>query len=125
MIEYANDSVIRALKQYDMLSKSLKLTGDLEQREDICYQMTRIITRVLDITNGIYEDKYKKIVNRTTYLMDEEKNKLLELINLINERRAYINNQITSNSDATGITIEVDSILGEDKLDEYKEEVKV
>ena len=125
MIEYANDSVIRALKQYDMLSKSLKLTGDLEQRQDICYQMTRIITRVLDITNGIYEDKYKKIVNRTTYLMDEEKNKLLELINLINERRAYINNQITSNSDATGITIEVDSILGEDKLDEYKEEVKV
>ena len=44
---------------------------------------------------------------------------------MINERRAYINNQITSNSDATGITIEVDSILGEDKLDEYKEEVKV
>lgn len=125
MIEYANDLVIKALKQYNMLSKSLELTRDLEQKDDICYQMTRIIKNVLDITNNIYEDKYKKILNRTTYLMDEEKNKLLELINLINERRTYVNNQITSNSDITGITIESESILGEDKLDDYKEEVKI
>lgn len=125
MIEYANDLVIKALKQYNMLSKSLELTRDLEQKDDICYQMTRIIKNVLDITNNIYEDKYKKILNRTTYLMDEEKNKLLELINLINERRTYVNNQITSNSEITGIAIEADSILGEDKLDDYKEEVKI
>lgn len=60
MIEYANDLVIKALKQYNMLSKSLELTRDLEQKDDICYQMTRIIKNVLDITNNIYEDKYKK-----------------------------------------------------------------
>ena len=77
MIEYANGLVIKALKQYNMLSKSLELTRDLEQKDDICYQMTRIVKNVLDITNNIYEDKYKKILNRTTYLMDEEKNKLL------------------------------------------------
>ncbi len=125
MIEYANDSVIRMLKQYEMLSKSLTLTGDLEQKQDVCYQMTRIIKNVLDITNNIYEEKYSKVVNRKTYLMDEEKNRLLELVNLINERRAYVNNQVTSNADVTGITLDYVSVLGEDKLDEYKEEVKI
>lgn len=125
MIEYANDSVIKALRQYDMLLKSLKFISDPEQRNDVCLQMTRIIEQVLDITNSIYEDKYKKIVNRSTYLMDEEKNRLLEIINLINERRAYVNNQITNNQEVTGIGFEVSDILGEDKLDEYKEQVKV
>ena len=125
MIEYANDSVIKALRQYDMLLKSLKFISDPEQRDDICLQMTRIIEQVLDITNSIYEDKYKKVVNRSTYLMDEEKNRLLEIINLINERRAYVNNQITNNKEVTGIDFEVSEILGEDRLDEYKEQVKI
>lgn len=125
MIEYANDSVIKALRQYDMLLKSLKFISDAEQKNDVCMQMTRIIEYVLGVTNSIYEEKYKKILNRSTYLMDEEKNRLLEIINLINERRAYINNQISNNEEVTGISFEVGSILGEDKLEEYKEQVKV
>ncbi len=125
MIEYANDSVIKSLKQYDMLAKSLKLTEDLEQRHDICYQMTRIIENVLEVTNRIYENKYLNIENRTTYLMDEEKNRLLELVNLVNERRTYINNQITSNDELTGLTPEFTKVLGEEKIEEYKEKIKI
>lgn len=125
MIEYANESVIKALKQYDMLEKSLKFITDLKQKQETCYQMTRIIQRVLEITDSIYEEKYLKIVNRSTYLMDEEKNRLLELINLINERRTYINNQITNNVEVTGISFDVGDVLGEDKIDDYKAQVKV
>lgn len=125
MIEYANESVIKALKQYDMLSKSLKFTTDLKQKQEICYQMTRIIQRVLEITNAIYEDKYLKVANRSTYLMDEEKNRLLELINLVNERRTYVNNQIANNVEITGISFDSGSVLGEDKIEEYKEQVKI
>lgn len=125
MIEYANESVIKALKQYNMLSKSLKFTTDLKQKQEICYQMTLMIEKVLDKTNKIYEEKYQKIVSRTTYLMDEEKNRLLELINLINERRTYVNNQISNNVEITGINFEANPILGEDKIDEYKSQVKI
>ena len=125
MIEYANDSVIRALRQYDMFLKSLKFINDVEQRNDVCLQMTRIIKQVLNITNTIYEDKYRKIVSRSAYLMDDEKNRLLEIINLINERRTYVNNQIDNNREVTGISFGIDNILGEDKLDDYKEQVKV
>lgn len=125
MIEYANESIIKLLKQYNMLSKSLNFTTDLKQKNDICYQMTKIIQNVLEQTNSIYETKYMKVARRSVYLMDEEKTRLLELINLVNERRVYVNNQITNNKELTGIDIEVESILGEDKLEEYKSRVKI
>lgn len=125
MIEYANESVIKLLKQYDMLSKSLNFTTDLKQKNDICYQMTRIIQNVLEITNEIYEEKYLRVAKRSVYLMDEEKTRLLELINLINERRVYVNNQIFTNKELTGINIDLGAILGEEQLEEYKSQVKI
>lgn len=125
MIEYANEFVIKLLKQYDMLSKSLSFITDLKQKKDICDQMTKIIQNVLEQTNRIYEEKYTKVSRRSVYLMDEEKNRLLELINLINERRMYVNNQVTNNKELTGISLNSGSILGEEKLDEYKSQVKI
>lgn len=124
MIEYANESTVKFLKQYDMLSKSLNFTTDSDQRQEISYQMTRIIQNILDSTNTIYEKKYKKIVNRSTFLMNEEKNRLLELINLINERKTFINNQISNNQELTGITFDYPKVLGEDELDNYKNQVR-
>jgi len=125
MIEYANEFVIKLLKQYDMLTKSLSFITDLKQKKDICDQMTKIIQSVLEQTKVIYEEKYQKISNRSVYLMDEEKNRLLELINLINERRVYVNNQIINNKELTGITLSGESVLGEEKLEEYKSQVKI
>lgn len=125
MIEYANESIIKLLKQYDMLSKSLNFTTDLNQKKDICDQMTKIIQDVLEQTNTIYEEKYTKVSRRSVYLMDEEKTRLLELINLINERRVYVNNQIANNRELTGMDIYIDDILGEDKLEDYKVQVKI
>ena len=125
MTEYANESATKLLKQYEMLSKSLRFTRDYSQRDEICYQMTKILQSYLEITNLNYQSKYMKVVNKTAYLMDEEKSRLLELINLINERRTYINNQIASNAELTGISLEVEEIMGEDRVEEFKNQVKV
>ena len=125
MIEYANESATKLLKQYEMLSKSLKFTRDFDNKEEICFQMTKILQSYLEITNIGYEKKYKTVVNKSVYLMDEEKSRLLELINLINERRTYINNQIAMNRELTGMMLEVDELLGEDQVEEYKNQVKI
>ena len=87
--------------------------------------MTKIIQNVLEQTRTIYEEKFLRVSKRSVYLMDDEKNRLLELINLVNERRVYINNQIVNNKELTGVTIDGGSILGEDKVDEYKSQVKI
>jgi len=125
MIEYASESATKLMKQYEMLSKSLKFTRDFSQKEEISYQMAKILQSYLEITNISYKEKYMKVVNKSVYLMDEEKSRLLELINLINERRTYINNQIAMNKELTGIVLEVDEIIGEDKVEEYKNQVKI
>ena len=125
MIEYANESATKLLKQYEMLSKSLRFTRDYSQREDISYQMTKILQSYLEVTNISYESKYMKVVNKSVYLMDEEKSRLLELINLVNERRTFINNQIAANTELTGISLDIDEIMGEDKVEEYKSQVKI
>lgn len=125
MIEYTNDTVVKFFKQYEMFSKTLNYTDDFQQKNDICNQMTRIIEEIIKITTESYEKKYTQVMSRKVYLMDEEKNRLQELINLINERKTYITNQINTNYDLTGIFIETPAILGEDKIDTYKREVKV
>ncbi len=125
MIEYANAEVIKLLKQYDMLSKSLKFTTDLKQKNDICNQMTKIIEDVLEETNNIYIKKYNQVLNRSVYLMDEEKNRLSELINLIEERMTYVSNQITTNKELTGINISTGITYGEEHLDNYKKQVRM
>ena len=60
MVEYANDLVIKLLKQYDMLAKSLNLIDDIEQQNELCHQMTKIIEEVVRITNSIYEKNLNK-----------------------------------------------------------------
>ena len=125
MIEYTSESAAKLLKQYEMLFKSLKFISDVDQRRDVCYQMSKILQGFLDITNIGYENKYLKTLNKSVYLMDEEKNRLLELIGLVTERRAYINNKIVNNEEITGISIESSLIMGEDKLEEYKTQVKI
>ena len=87
--------------------------------------MTLIIKQVIGITNSIYEKKYKQIIAQSVFLMDDERRRLSELIHLIQERRVYVNNQISSNQELTGVVFDVPEILGEDKLDEYKSNVKM
>ena len=125
MVEYANEAVIKLLKQYDMLARSLKLINDASQKNDIYDQMTLIIKHVISMTNSIYEKKYKQVAAQSVYLMDAERRRLSELIHLVQERRVYINNQISSNRELTGISFDVPEILGEDRLDEYKSNVKL
>lgn len=125
MIEYANERVTKNLKQYDMLLKSLKYIPSNEEKTAIYYQMTKIAKQIISLTNEIYESQYNKLENKKTFLMEEEKNKLLAIISLINERKAYINNQIQSNREITALDIETQPILGEDKIEEYKNKVKV
>lgn len=125
MIEYANERVTKSLKQYDMLLKSLKYIPSNEEKTAIYYQMTKITEQIISLTNEIYEGQYNKLQSKKTFLMEEEKNKLLGIISLINERKAYINNQIQSNREVTALDIETPIILGEDQIEGFKRKVNI
>lgn len=124
-MNYTNREVVRRLKQYDMFLNSLKLTNDVTMKEKICDQLDKIEKQILLETNTEYEEEYLALEGEDTRLFDEEKNRLRKLITLINNRREYLDEREENHKSITGSLVELTSFLGEDKLDYYKNKLRI
>lgn len=125
MLEYTSRQVTQLVRQYDMFLKSLNIiTNDLD-KEKIYMQMDKIKERILIETNNIYEEKYMMLLGSTTYLISEEKERLLCLIKLIEERIEYVKKERLRHKEITGNLIDYPKILGEDKLGEFRNHIKI
>lgn len=124
-MNYTNREVVRRLKQYDMFLNSLKLTDDEGMKEKICDQLDKIEKQILLETNNEYEEEYLALEGEDTRLFDEEKNRLRKLITLINNRREYLEEREEKHKSITGSLVELTSFLGEDKLDYYKNKLRI
>lgn len=124
-MNYTNREVVRRLKQYDMFLNSLKLTSDEGMKEKICDQLDKIEKQILLETNSEYEEEYLALEGEDTRLFDEEKNRLRKIITLINNRREYLEEREENHKKITGSLVELTSFLGEDKLDSYKNKLRI
>ena len=124
-MNYTNREVVRRLKQYDMFLNSLKLTKDETMKEKICDQLDKIEKQILLETNNEYEEEYLALEGEDTRLFDEEKNRLRKIITLINNRREYLEEREERHKSVTGSLVELTSFLGEDKLDYYKNKLRI
>ena len=124
-MNYTNREVVRRLKQYDMFLNSLSLTTDEAQKERICDQLDKIEKQILLETNTEYEEVYLNLAGKKTELLDEEKNRLRELISLVVERRDYLNKRRDDHEKVTGSLVELTTFNGEDKLSFYKKKLRV
>ena len=86
-VNYTNREVVKRLKQYDMFLSSLNLTTDSLQKERICDQLDKIEKQILLDTNTEYEEEYIALSSKESKLLDEEKDRLRDLISLIEGRR--------------------------------------
>ena len=86
-MNYTNREVVKRLKQYDMFLSSLNLTTDSLQKERICDQLDKIEKQILLDTNTEYEEEYIALSSKESKLLDEEKDRLRDLISLIEGRR--------------------------------------
>ena len=89
-MNYTNREVVRRLKQYDMFLSSLDLAKDESTRERICDQLDKIEKQILLETNTEYEEEYMHVLGEDAASFDEEKSRLRKLINIIEERRKYL-----------------------------------
>lgn len=124
-MNYTNREVVRRLKQYDMFLNSLKLTKDETMKEKICDQLDRIEKQILLETNSEYEEEYLALEKEDTRLFEDEKNRLRKIIALINNRREYLEEREERHKSVTGSLVELTSFLGEDKLDYYKNKLRI
>ena len=125
MLEYTSRQVTQLIRQYEMFLKSLDiLTNDLD-KDKMFLQMNKIKEKLLEETNSIYEEEYMLLLGSSTYLVNEEKERLQCLIKLIEDRIAYVKEERKLHRELTGYNVDYPTILGEDKLGEFKKNIKI
>ena len=124
MLEYTSHEVVQAQKQYDMLLASLEYC-DESDKKDIYIELNKIEENILNATNDIYEEFYNKLANKNSTFIDEEKEKLTNMISLIEDRIKYLDARKEKHKKVTDIIVEQPRIIGQEKLDDYKKRIKI
>lgn len=124
MLEYTSREVVQAQKQYDMLLASLEYCDELD-KEDIYIELNKIEENILNATNDIYEEFYNKLASKVSTFIDEEKERLTNMISLIEDRIKYLDDRKAKHKEVTNIIVEEPRILGQEKLDDYKKRIKI
>lgn len=125
MLNYASRQVTQLIRQYEMFVKSSNIVVNEEDKTKIYQQMNKIKEKLIEQTNIIYEEEYNKLLNTKTSLINEEKERLNKIIDLIENRILYVNNERKKHQEITGYTINYSTVLGEDKLGEFKKHIKI
>lgn len=125
MINYNSDEVLQYIRQYEMFSSSLKLIPSIDEKNAIIKQLDRLEEKIIKLTNSIYENAYYSLYNKETYLLEEEKNRLGSLIELISNRIDYVNNRKNNHYALTGKNLDIYDFVGMDVYDTLKDRLKV
>ena len=125
MINYNSDEVLQYIRQYEMFSSSLKLIPSIDEKNAIIKQLDRLEEKIIKLTNSIYENAYYSLYNKETYLLEEEKNRLGSLIELISNRMDYVNDRKNKHYELTGKNLDIYDFVGMDVYDTLKDRLKV
>ncbi len=125
MINYNSDEVLQYIRQYEMFSSSLKLIPSIDERNAVIKQLDRLEEKIIKLTNNIYENAYYSLFNKETYLLEEEKNRLSSLIELISNRMDYVNDRKNKHYELTGKDLDIYNFVGMDVYDTLKDRLKI
>ena len=124
-MSYNNSDVVQCLRQYDMFASSLKLIRSAEEKNMIIKQLTKLENKILALTNELYEEEYYALADKECALLEDEKNRITMLIDLINQRLSFIEKRCNNHYQLTGDSIDVPYVLGVDTLDSLEDRVKI
>ncbi len=125
MISYNSSEVVQCLRQYDMFANSLNLVKTREEKSMIVRQLTKLEQKIIELTNEAYEEEYNTLANKECGLLNDEKNRLTMLIDLINQRLTYVEKRCNNHYVLTGESINVSNVLGADELDKLESRVRI
>ena len=125
MVNYNSSDVVQCLRQYDMFANSLRLIRNPEERTMIVKQLSKLEKKIIDLTNEAYLEEYNELSDKKCSLLDEERSRLSELIDLINQRLSYVEKRCNSHYQLTGESNDVSEVEGASILDSLEEKVKI
>ena len=125
MVSYNNSNVVQCLRQYDMFAKGLNLVKTREEREAIIKQLTKLESKIISLTNEVYEEEYYSLANKECGLIGEEQTRLNMLIELINQRLSYVEKRCNNHYQLTEESVDVNDVLGASTLENLEERLKI
>lgn len=125
MISYNSSSVVQVLRQYDMFANSLNLVKVRDERNMIINQLTKLEKKIIELTNEIYEKEYYALANKETCLLEDERERLTLLIDLISQRLSYVEKRNNNHYQLTGEVVDVSEVLGVNTLDTLEERMNI
>ena len=125
MVSYNSSEVVQCLRQYEMFANSLKLINNLDERNMIVKQLTKLENRIIALTGEVYNEEYNALINKECRLLDEEENRLIALIELINQRLSYVEKRCNNHYALTGESIDALDVLGADALDSFENKARI
>lgn len=125
MISYNNSNVVQCLRQYDMFANSLNLVRVRDERTMIINQLTKLEKKIIELTNEIYETEYYNLANKETCLLEDERERLSLLLDLINQRLSYVEKRNNDHYQLTGEVIDAPEVLGVNTIDNLEERIVI
>ena len=125
MVSYNSSEVVQCLRQYEMFANSLKLINNPDERNMIIKQLTKLENKIIALTGEVYNEEYNALINKECRLLDEEENRLIALIELINQRLSYVEKRCNNHYALTGESIDALDVLGADTLDSLENKARI
>ena len=125
MISYNNSDVVQCLRQYEMFANSLKLIRTTEEKNMVIKQLTKLENKILTLTNELYEEEYYALTDKECSLLEEEKNRITMLIDLINQRLSYVEKRCNNHYQLTGNSVDAPTVMGVDTLDDLENRIRI
>ena len=108
-----------------MFAKGLNLVKTREEREGIIKQLTKLESKIISLTNEVYEEEYYSLANKECGLIEEEQTRLNMLIELINQRLSYVEKRCNNHYQLTEESVDVNDVLGASTLENLEERLKI
>lgn len=124
MLDYASRRTVQLQKQYDMLLKSI-IYSDASEKQSIYYELNKIEKDIINYTGVLHKEEYDKLINTKTALLQEEKNRLVSLIELIEGRRKYLSEIVEKHRRNVDMSFEMPDILGQDRIGEFQKKIRI
>lgn len=125
MISYNNSDVVQCLRQYEMFANSLKLIKTVEEKNMVIKQLTKLENKILTLTNELYEEEYYALVDKECALLEEERNRITMLIDLINQRLSYVEKRCNNHYQLTGDSVDALNVVGANTLDDLENRIRI
>ena len=125
MVNYNTGNINQKNKLYEMLLNSLNYVDNSVDKKNVCEEMNKLENEIIDLTNEVYEEAFCELDSKSTCLLEEEKARLIDLINMVNDRVKYLEERRKKHYTITKLNSKDYFVKGENNIEDYTKKINI